>query len=292
MKKVTSVIAILLAAVLLFAGCGASADSEDKTITVGASPTPHAEILNSVKEALEADGYTLVVKEFTDYVQPNVALANGEIDANYFQHLPYLEDYNEQNGTDLISAGTVHYEPLGLYAGKTASIAELSDGAVIAVPNDTTNEARALLLLESQGLIKLKDGAGLSATKNDIVENTLNLDIQELEAAQISRSLADVDMAVINGNYAIEAGLSVSKDAVATEAYLETSRQRASVRRHARLGSRRVAPRLLDRRHLHLRLDGRVRAGEVFGRDLGCGLLLGRLLDGPGLVGGLPGAEP
>ena len=229
MKKVTSVIAILLAAVLLFAGCGASEDSEDKTITVGASPTPHAEILNSVKEALEADGYTLVVKEFTDYVQPNVALANGEIDANYFQHLPYLEDYNEQNGTDLISAGTVHYEPLGLYAGKTASIAELSDGAVIAVPNDTTNEARALLLLESQGLIKLKDGAGLSATKNDIVENTLNLDIQELEAAQISRSLADVDMAVINGNYAIDAGLKVSDALAKEEADSEAAKTYANI---------------------------------------------------------------
>ena len=229
MKKVTSVIAVLLAAVLLFAGCGASADSEDKTITVGASPTPHAEILNSVKEALEADGYTLVVKEFTDYVQPNQALANGEIDANYFQHLPYLEDYNEQNGTDLISAGTVHYEPLGLYAGKTASIAELSDGAVIAVPNDTTNEARALLLLESQGLIKLKDGAGLSATKNDIVENTLNLDIQELEAAQISRSLADVDMAVINGNYAIDAGLDVADALAKEEADSEAAKTYANI---------------------------------------------------------------
>ena len=182
-----------------------------------------------MKEALEADGYTLVVKEFTDYVQPNVALANGEIDANYFQHLPYLEDYNEQNGTDLISAGTVHYEPLGLYAGKTASIAELSDGAVIAVPNDTTNEARALLLLESQGLIKLKDGAGLSATKNDIVENTLNLDIQELEAAQISRSLADVDMAVINGNYAIDAGLKVSDALAKEEADSEAAKTYANI---------------------------------------------------------------
>ena len=162
-------------------------------------------------------------------MQPNVALANGEIDANYFQHLPYLEDYNEQNGTDLISAGTVHYEPLGLYAGKTASIAELSDGAVIAVPNDTTNEARALLLLESQGLIKLKDGAGLSATKNDIVENTLNLDIQELEAAQISRSLADVDMAVINGNYAIDAGLKVSDALAKEEADSEAAKTYANI---------------------------------------------------------------
>lgn len=235
-KILGALLAVTTLATFGLAGCGnsgsngAASKEDDKTITVAASPTPHAEILNkAVKPLVEKDGYKLVVKEFTDYVQPNVALANGEIDANYFQHLPYLEDYNEQNGTDLISAGTVHYEPLGLYAGKTASIAELSDGAVIAVPNDTTNEARALLLLESQGLIKLKDGAGLSATKNDIVENTLNLDIQELEAAQISRSLADVDMAVINGNYAIDAGLKVSDALAKEEADSEAAKTYANI---------------------------------------------------------------
>ncbi|MGI6110359.1 MAG: MetQ/NlpA family ABC transporter substrate-binding protein [Eubacteriaceae bacterium] len=214
MKKLASIISILLVVTLLSAGCGSSSD--DKTITVGASPTPHAEILEQVKDELAKDGYTLEIKEFTDYVKPNEALANGEIDANYFQHLPYLENYNEENGTDLVSAGTVHYEPFGIYAGKTSSLADLADGAIIAVPNDTTNEARALLLLEQEGLIKLKDGAGLNATVKDIVDNPKNLQIQELEAAQLSRSLQDVDLAVINGNYAIDAGLKVS-DALATE---------------------------------------------------------------------------
>ncbi|MEG2418020.1 MAG: MetQ/NlpA family ABC transporter substrate-binding protein, partial [Eubacterium sp.] len=156
------------------------------------------------------------IKEFTDYVQPNQALSNKELDANYFQHQPYLTDYNEKNGTDLVSAGAIHYEPLGIYAGKTKAIADLSDGATIAVPNDTTNEARALLLLEAQGLIKIKEGAGLAATPKDIVENTKNLKIQELEAAQLARSLGDVDLAVINGNYALDADLKVT-DALAKE---------------------------------------------------------------------------
>lgn len=216
MKKILTVLAVALTALLLTVGCGDSTADADKTIKVGASPTPHAEILESVKDELAKDGYTLEVQEFTDYVQPNQALASGDLDANYFQHLPYLEEYNKENGTDIVSAGTVHYEPFGLYAGKTTSLDALQDGATIAVPNDTTNEARALLLLADNGLIKLKDGVGLNATKNDIVENPKNLNIEELEAAQLSRSLKDVDMAVINGNYAIDAGLKV-KDALATE---------------------------------------------------------------------------
>lgn len=156
------------------------------------------------------------IVEYTDYIQPNVALSSGELDANYFQHFPYLEAYNEENKTTLVSAGAIHYEPFGIYAGKTTSLDALADGAKVAVPNDTTNEARALLLLEANGLIKLNPDAGLNATKQDITENTKNLDIVEVEAAQVPRSLKDVDIAVINGNYAIDAGLKVS-DALATE---------------------------------------------------------------------------
>ncbi len=196
----------------------AEAKTDDlKELTVGASPAPHAEILEAAREELAKKGYDLKIVEYTDYVQPNLALDAGDLDANYFQHLPYLEQFNEERGTKLVSAGKIHYEPFGIYAGKTASLDELTDGAKVAVPNDATNEARALLLLEAQGLLKLKDGAGLKATKTDIVENPKNLDILEVEAAQVPRSLPDVDIAVINGNYAIEAGLKVS-DALAVEA--------------------------------------------------------------------------
>lgn len=184
--------------------------------TVGASPAPHAEILEAAKPLMAEAGYDLVIKEYNDYVQPNMAVESGDLDANYFQHLPYLEQFNVEKGTDLVSAKTIHYEPFGIYAGKTASLEELKDGAKVVVPNDTTNEARALLLLEAQGLIKLKEGAGLTATKKDIVENAKKLDIIESEAAQIPRALQDVDIAVINGNYAIEAGFKVSQ-ALATE---------------------------------------------------------------------------
>lgn len=221
--------AVALAGVLALAGCGSSgsgsssnaggaqAGGESKTITVAASPTPHAEILNdAVKPLLEAEGYTLVVQEFTDYVLPNTATEEGEVDANYFQHQPYLDSFNEEKGTHLVSVEAVHFEPFGLYAGKTASLKDLKEGAVVAVPNDTTNEARALLLLEQEGLIKLKDGAGITATTNDIAENPLNLQIKELEAAAIPTVLADVDIACINGNYAQGASLSV-EDALATE---------------------------------------------------------------------------
>ena len=195
----------------------AEASGELETIVVGASPAPHAEILAAAEPVLNEAGYTLKIVEYTDYVQPNLALEAGELDANYFQHGPYLEQFNEEQGTDLVSAGTIHYEPFGIYAGKTASLEELADGATVAVPNDTTNEARALLLLEAQGLLKLKEGAGLDATRNDIEENPKNLEILEVEAAQIPLSLQDVDIAVINGNYAIDAGLKVS-DALAVEA--------------------------------------------------------------------------
>ena len=196
----------------------AEAKTDDlKELTVGASPAPHAEILEAAREELAKKGYDLKIVEYTDYVQPNLALEAGDLDANYFQHLPYLEQFNQERGTKLVSAGKIHYEPFGIYAGKTASLDELADGAKVAVPNDATNEARALLLLEAQGLLKLKDGAGLKATKTDIVENPKNLDILEVEAAQVPRSLPDVDIAVINGNYAIEAGLKVS-DALAVEA--------------------------------------------------------------------------
>jgi D-methionine transport system permease protein len=189
---------------------------ELEKLKVGASPAPHAEILKEAKAALAKKGYDLEIVEYTDYVQPNNALEAKEIDANYFQHVPYLVDFNEKYGTKLVSAGTVHYEPFGIYAGKTKSLDDLKEGSKIAVPNDVTNEARALLLLEANGILKLKDGAGLDATKNDIVENPKKVEIIEVEAAQTPRSLQDVDVAVINGNFAIAAGLKV-KDALATE---------------------------------------------------------------------------
>lgn len=219
MKKISKILAVCLASALVIsfaAGCSSQSDSGDKKIVVGASPTPHAEILKVASDELKEMGYTLEVKEFTDYVLPNEALNNKEIDANFFQHLPYLENYNAENKTELVFAGVIHYEPMGIFSGKTKALADLKDGATIGVPNDTTNEARALLLLQDNGLIKLKDGVGLEATKNDIAENKLNLNIQEMEAAQLSRSLADMDLAVINGNYALDAGLKVS-DALATE---------------------------------------------------------------------------
>lgn len=194
-----------------------ASSGELQKIIVGASPAPHAEILKAANDVLKEKGYELEIKEYVDYIQPNLALESGDLDANYFQHLPYLESFNKENGTNLVSAGAIHYEPFGVYAGKTTSLDELQDGATIAVPNDTTNEARALLLLEAQGLIKLKEDAGLTATKNDIVENPKNLQLYEVEAAQLPRVIGDVDVAVINGNYAIEAGYKVS-DALAVEA--------------------------------------------------------------------------
>lgn len=218
----------------LAAGCGSKEESstedtaqaseaeeetsseEDKVITVGASVTPHAEILNAIAGKVEEAGYTLKVVEYNDYVLPNTALEDGDLDANYFQHQPYLDDFNQENDTHLVSVASVHFEPMGIYAGKTASLDDLQDGAVVAVPNDATNEARALLLLEENGLIKLKEDAGINATVVDIEENPLNLEIKELEAAQVAKAIQDVDIACINGNYAVEAEL--SDQVIATEA--------------------------------------------------------------------------
>lgn len=196
-------------------GSTAAAEGE-KVITVGASPSPHAEILEAAKDALQKEGYALKVVEYTDYVQPNLALESKSLDANYFQHLPYLENFNKERGTKLVSAAAIHYEPFGIYAGKSKDLKNIQDGAKIAVPNDVTNEARALLLLADQGLITLKDKTDINATKQDIVENPHKIEIVEVEAAQVPRSLPDVDFGVINGNFAIAAGLKVS-DALATE---------------------------------------------------------------------------
>ena len=190
---------------------------EDKTIKVAASATPHAEILEQAKPLLEEQGWDLEVTVFDDYVQPNLVVESGDFDANYFQHIPYLDNFNEEQGTHLVNAGGIHYEPFGIYPGTKASLDELEDGDVIAVPNDTTNEARALLLLEANGVIKLKEDAGLTATVKDIEENPKNVEIQELEAAQVPRVKDEVAFVVLNGNYALEAGFSVAKDAIAYE---------------------------------------------------------------------------
>ncbi len=205
-----------VAALALVLGGALSASAATK-ILVGASPTPHAEILKEAAAILKPQGYDLQIVEYSDYVQPNMALEGKELDANFFQHKPYLDDFNKEKGTRLVSIGAIHYEPFGIYAGKTKALADLKDGALVAVPNDTTNEARALLLLQDKGFIKLKDGAGLTATRRDIVENPKKLKIEEIEAAQRVRALPDVDIAIINGNYAILGGLKV-KDALAAEA--------------------------------------------------------------------------
>ena len=214
MKKILSALLALTILGGTLAGCAGKTD--DKSLKVGASPTPHAEILREAAKQLEEEGYTIEIVEFTDYALQNTALDSKEIDANFFQHQPYLDEFNAQNGTELVSVGTVHCEPLGLYAGKTASIDALPDGAQIAVPNDASNEARALLLLQENGLITLREDAGVNATQTDIVENPKNIKIQEIAAEQLTRSLPDVDMAVINGNYAILGGLKVA-DALASE---------------------------------------------------------------------------
>ena len=223
MKKLIAIVLTLVLA-LSFAACAqpeaapaeSAAPAELVKVKVGASVTPHAEILNAVKDELKAAGYDLEVVEFTDYVLPNTALEQGDLDANYFQHTPYLDNFNEEKGTHLVAVGKIHYEPFGIYAGKTSDLSAIPDGGSIAIPNDGTNEARALLLLEAQGLIKLKEGITFTATVLDIAENPKNLSIKEIEAAQLARSLQDVDAAVINGNYAIQAGLKV-KDALAIE---------------------------------------------------------------------------
>ena len=216
MKKTIAII-LTLALILSFAACGKKADS--KTIKVGASITPHAEILREAAKILEKQGIKLEVVEYTDYVQPNTAVEDGSLDANYFQHTPYLNTFNAENKTHIVSVGAIHYEPFGIYAGKVKALADLPDGARIGVPNDGSNETRALLLLQQEGIIKLKDGidASSNATKLDIVENPKNIEIVEMEAAQISKALEDLDFGVINGNYALQAGLNAGTDALAVE---------------------------------------------------------------------------
>ena len=236
MKQFRKVLALTLALVLSlsFAACASKSAAENVekvpaeeatsdtveqkgTITVAASPTPHAEILEQAKPILQAMGWTLEVKEFQDYVQPNNVVESGEFDANYFQHIPYLENFNEEQGTHLVNAGGIHYEPFGIYPGTKSSLDDIAEGDTIAVPNDTTNEARALLLLQDNGILKLKDGAGLTATVLDIEENPYNVEILELEAAQVPRVKDEVAYVVLNGNFALDAGFSVAKDSLAYE---------------------------------------------------------------------------
>ena len=217
MKKL---IAAALTAALVLGTVGTSvvfAADDDKTITVAASETPHSEILEAAKPILEEEGYDLEVTVFDDYVQPNEVVESGDFDANYFQHIPYLNSFNEEKGTHLVNAGGIHYEPFGIYPGTKSSLDDIADGDTIAVPNDTTNEARALLLLQDNGIIKLKDGAGLEATVNDIEENPYNVEIVELAAEQVARVAEETSYIVLNGNYALQAGYSVSKDALAYE---------------------------------------------------------------------------
>ena len=228
MKK--KLLSLALATILtagLVTGCGSSASSSDqsssqdntqkKTITVAASQTPHSEILAEAAKILEKQGYELKVTVFDDYVQPNNVVESGEFDANYMDHVPFMEQFNKENGTHIVNAGGIHYEPFGIYPGTKKKLDDLAEGDTIAIPNDTTNEARALLLLQDNGLLTLKDGAGLTATINDIKENPKKLKFQELEAAQVAKVKDEVAFVVLNGNYALEAGYSVSKDSIAYE---------------------------------------------------------------------------
>lgn len=250
-KKVLSTILAGVLALSTFAGCGSSAEestdtsavtkeettvaateetvsaestestdtaAEGGTIKVAASATPHAEILEEAKKILADEGWDLEIKIFDDYVMPNEVVESGEFEANYFQHIPYLESFNKEKGTHLVNAGGIHYEPFGIYPGTKSDLSELADGDTIAVPNDTTNEARALLLLQDNGIITLKEGAGLEATVNDIAENPHNVKIEELAAEQVARVAPEVAFVVLNGNYALQAGFSVAKDALAYEA--------------------------------------------------------------------------
>ncbi len=243
MKKsfIKNVVAAALSLTLAFslAGCGETKDASagtsskteepateapaaeepatETTLKVGANITPHSEILEQAKPILAEKGINLEIVQLEDSVTPNTGVIEGSLDANYFQHVPYLDQFNEENGSDLVSVGAIHYEPFGIYAGKTTDLSALPDGAVVAVPNNVTNEARALLLLAQEGILKLKDDAGIEATVEDIVENPKNIEFKELAPEQLVNALPDVDVAVINGNYAIEGGLSV-KDALAVEA--------------------------------------------------------------------------
>ena len=218
MKKIIVIALVaILSVVSVFAQAAAETQSSTTKIVVGATPEPHAALLSLVVDDLAAQGITLEIKEFTDYVTPNDAVEYGEIDANYFQHIPYLESFNTEHGYHLVNAGGIHVEPIALYSSKYSSLSDLPNGAVIAIPNDPTNEGRALLLLQSAGLIKLKDDAGLEAIPLDITENPKNFKFSEIEAATLPRVLSDVDAAVINGNYAIPAGLVATRDGLFVE---------------------------------------------------------------------------
>lgn len=210
-KRFSILAAVLVLTLGILTACGGGGggdDSADKTIKVAASPTPHAEILNSVKDQLAEEGWTLEVIEFDDYVQPNVATTDGDVDANYFQHVPYLDQYNEENGTDLVPVANMHYEKMAVYAGTKDSLDAIEAGDKIGVPNDATNEARALKVLQEQGLIKLKEGASETATVTDIEEYPKGeIEIVELEAASLPASLPDLAFGVINANYAIQADI-------------------------------------------------------------------------------------
>ncbi len=249
LKKTVTLLAISALAIGVLAGCGGnkndaadkssssaaqSTKAEDKTIVIGASPAPHKEILEALKPEFEKEGYQLEIKEFTDYVQPNKALADGELDANYFQHGPFLENFNKENKTDLVSVVYAHYEPMAIFPGKSKTLDALPEGGKIAVPNDVSNEARALLLLADNGLITLKDGVDINATVKDIEDNPKKLDIVEMEAAQIPRALQDVDLAVINGNFAIASDIpfdthlaAEDENAVASKVYANLVAMRA-----------------------------------------------------------------
>ena len=223
MKKIlTLILALTMAVGLCACGGGEEAPAEDTaaetvTLKVAASPTPHAEILAQVVDVLAEQGIELVVTEYGDYVVPNTAVEEGAEDANFFQHAPYLESFNAENGTHLVSVAPIHYEPMGIYPGITASLEELPDGATIAVPNDVTNEARALQLLAAQGLIEIDPAAGLNATPNDITSNPKNLQFKEMEAAMLPQIVGEVDLAIINSNYALQGGLNPAEDALASE---------------------------------------------------------------------------
>ena len=219
-KSIKKLLALTLTGAFLvgaLTGCGKSGE-DDKTIKVAASATPHAEILEYAKDKLKEQGYDLQVTVFDDYVKPNEVVESRDFDANYFQHIPYLNSFNEEKGTHLVNAGGIHYEPFGIYPGTKSSLDDIADGDTIAVPNDTTNEARALLLLQDNGIITLKDGVGLEATVNDIEENPYNVEIVELAAEQVARVAEETAYIVLNGNYALQAGYSVKKDALAYEA--------------------------------------------------------------------------
>ncbi|WP_028992579.1 MetQ/NlpA family ABC transporter substrate-binding protein [Thermoanaerobacter thermocopriae] len=224
MKKILTIVLLFNLITLFISGCGAKQISQSQTedtskitIKVGATPVPHAQILNVVKPILAKEGINLEIVEFTDYVQPNLKLAEKELDANYFQHIPYLEDFSKEHNLNLTYIAKVHIEPMGIYSQKIKNLSELKEGATIAIPNDATNGGRALLLLQSAGVIKLKPDAGIKATVSDIVENPKKIKISELEAATLPRVLSDVDAAVINTNYALEAGLIPTKDALFIE---------------------------------------------------------------------------